>query len=136
MLSAADLQRLRALNFGFRTLNRPLTEDVIAAEIRRYDPAEAAEVSRRIRATAGRDEGVDALRSIHREVVAEFAAAGRKTDAAAERAAFAAYVRRLGRLAKTASVAVAAAGGAPAARPPRRRSALSSWLGRRRSDRA
>src|SRR5438128_9049089 len=48
MVTTAALDRLRALNFGIRTLREPLVPEVLAREIARYDPADAAQVSRRI----------------------------------------------------------------------------------------
>src|SRR5439155_22994865 len=54
MVTTAALDRVRALNFGVRTLREPLAPEVIAREIARYDAADAARVSRRIRAEAGR----------------------------------------------------------------------------------
>jgi hypothetical protein len=59
-------------NFGARLLHRPLDPQVILAEIGRYNAADAAEVSRRIRASAGLDAQVDQLVALYREVLAEW----------------------------------------------------------------
>ena len=73
MVTTAALDRLRALNFGIRTLREPLVPEVLAREIARYDPADAAQVSRRIRAEAGREAAVDEIVGIYGEVLAEHA---------------------------------------------------------------
>src|SRR5439155_1406794 len=73
MVTTAALDRLRALNFGIRTLREPLVPEVLAREIARYDPADAAQVSRRIRAEAGREAAVDEIVGLYGEVLAEHA---------------------------------------------------------------
>lgn len=93
LVTSADLARLRRLNFGIRTLQNELRPDSLAREISRYDAADAAEVSRRIRASADQEETVDELVSLYREIVAEHALAPR--DDAAEWRAAAAYLRWL-----------------------------------------
>jgi hypothetical protein len=55
LVTTGSLDALRQLNFGARTLRRPITVDSIGAEIDRYDPAEAAAVSDRIRQSADVD---------------------------------------------------------------------------------
>ncbi|HEV7588089.1 MAG TPA: glycosyltransferase [Longimicrobium sp.] len=94
MVTTANLDRLRPLNFGVRTLNEPATPDVLAREIARYDPADAAAVSRRVRETAGTGALVDELVALYREVVAEHRA-GPADDPAAEQRAAAAYLQWL-----------------------------------------
>jgi hypothetical protein len=69
MVTAADFDRLRRLNFGIRALRLPLTPAALIAEIARYDAADAAEVSRRVRATADREDAVDALVALYRGVL-------------------------------------------------------------------
>jgi hypothetical protein len=93
LVTSADLARLRRLNFGIRTLQNELRPDSLAREISRYDAADAAEVSRRVRASADREETVDELVALYREIVAEHALAPR--DAAAEWRAAAEYLRWL-----------------------------------------
>jgi hypothetical protein len=94
MVTVADLDRLRRLNFGIRSLKRPLTSGRVMAEIERYDPADAAEVSRRIRASAGRDAIVDDLVLLYRSVIDEW---GRRppADSDAEGRAASRYLRSL-----------------------------------------
>jgi len=94
MVTASELDHLRPLNFGIRTLRKPISPDVLAQEIDRYDPRDAAEVSRRIRETAGRAAVVDELITIYQEVIAEQKSLGVCSLQAEERAA-AVYFRWL-----------------------------------------
>jgi hypothetical protein len=94
MVTAAEFDRLRALNFGVRTLRGPLDPELIAREVARYDPRDAAEVSRRVRAVAGRELAVDGMVALYEEVIAEYAARG-GDDARAEGRAAADYILRL-----------------------------------------
>jgi len=91
MVTTNNLDRLRPLNFGIRALREAVSAEALAREIARYDANDAAEVSRRIRATAGRDAVIDELVSIYQEVLAE--SAGRPNDAIAEYRAASAYLR-------------------------------------------
>ena len=97
LVTRADFDRLRPLNFGIRTLRHPLTADFLAGEIARYDAADAAEVSRRLRATAGIDEAVDRLLGLYTEVLAEHQEKGTPSAAetVAEDQSAAAYLRWL-----------------------------------------
>jgi hypothetical protein len=94
LVTAAELDGLRRLNFGIRTLRHPVTPDVLADQIQRYDPADAAEVSRRLRATAGIDDAVDRLLALYQTVLAEHRRAGNPPPADESRAA-SAYLRWL-----------------------------------------
>ncbi|HEY3136471.1 MAG TPA: glycosyltransferase [Blastocatellia bacterium] len=94
MVTTDELDRLRPLNFGIRTLRNPLDADVLAAEIARYDPADAAEVSRRIRASAGLDTAVDEIISLYQEVISEYASAS-EDNADDEQHAASRYLRWL-----------------------------------------
>jgi hypothetical protein len=51
MVTAGELDRLRRLNFGIRTLREKVDADVLEKEIARYDAADASTVSERIRET-------------------------------------------------------------------------------------
>jgi hypothetical protein len=55
LVTTRDLDAMRELNFGFRLLQRPITEETIGAEIDRYDAEDASKVTDAIRATAGVD---------------------------------------------------------------------------------
>ena len=87
LVTSAELDRLRALNFGIRTLREPATPEHFAAELARYDAADAARVSARIRREAGRDAVVDELVTLYREVIAEQQARGDETPREARAAA-------------------------------------------------
>jgi hypothetical protein len=94
MVTSQELARLRVLNFGHRTLRAPLEPEAIVREIKRYDPQDAAKVAREIRATAGREQMIDEIVALYREIVEEHAAAA-PPDRAAERRAVATYLRSL-----------------------------------------
>jgi hypothetical protein len=94
LVTSADFDGLRRLNFGIRTLRNPVTPDVLADQIGRYDPADAKEVSRRLRATADIDEAVDRMLALYEAVLAEHRQAGNPSAAEESRAA-AAYLRWL-----------------------------------------
>ena len=94
MVTAGELERLRALNFGVRALREPLDAGRLALEIERYDPSDAAEVSRRVRASAGREAALDELVCLYEEVIAEYKSRG-GDDARAEGRAAASYLRQL-----------------------------------------
>jgi hypothetical protein len=67
--------------------------EAVARELARYDPADAAAVSRRVRETAGHETLVDGLLDLYTEVLAE--RAGAVDDPAAELRAASRYVQRL-----------------------------------------
>jgi Glycosyltransferase Family 4 len=91
MVTTENLDRLRPLNFGIRALREAVSVEALAREIARYDANDAIEVSRRIRATAGRDAVIDELVSLYHEVIAE--SAGQPHDTIAEYRAASAYLR-------------------------------------------
>jgi Glycosyltransferase Family 4 len=95
MVTTRDLARLRSLNFVGRAVREPLRVEGLEREILRYDPADAEEVSRCIRATAGRDGAVDQLIALYHETIAEWRTTG-PGDRAAEWHAAARYLRRIG----------------------------------------
>jgi len=94
MVTAADFERLRALNFGYRALSGPLDPGRIAEEIARYDPADAGIVCARLRAEANAETAFDAMVDLYREVIAEFGRS-EKLPPAVEMRAAAAYLRSL-----------------------------------------
>lgn len=55
MITSESLDAMRELNFGARTLQRPITAETAGAEIDRYDAADATRVADRIRAMADLD---------------------------------------------------------------------------------
>ncbi len=94
LVTTDEFDRLRRLNFGVRTLRGSVDAGVIEKEIARYDASDAAEVSRRLRATAGRDAAIDQVVALYQEVIEEFAG-GAKRDHDAEGRAEAVYLRDL-----------------------------------------
>ncbi|HEU4596804.1 MAG TPA: glycosyltransferase family 4 protein [Pyrinomonadaceae bacterium] len=93
LVTKAELERLRRLNFGLRVLRSEVSAEVLTREIERYDAGDATEVSREIRARAGRTEAVDEIVALYEEVIAEHRTTA--TDAAAEGRAAAEYLRQL-----------------------------------------
>jgi hypothetical protein len=87
LVTSAEIDGLRRLNFGIRTLQNPVTADILAAQIQRYDPRDAAEVSRRIRATAGIEPAVDRMIELYEGVLAEHRQSGNPPAAEESRAA-------------------------------------------------
>lgn len=87
MVNTQNLNWLRRNNLGIRVHNRPLTSEILSAEIQHYDPNEAARVCREVRATAGLDGMVDELLGLYDAVLDQ----GLETtgnEAAAESVAF------------------------------------------------
>jgi len=94
LVTTGELEHLRRLNFGVRAMRGQLDAGALAREVARYDPKDAAEVSRRIRASAGIEFAVDEIVALYREVIDEYAAGFERDDAAEGRAA-AAYLHWL-----------------------------------------
>jgi hypothetical protein len=92
MVDSRGLRRLRELNFGIRAMRREITAENLGRELARYDPAEAAEVSRRLRAEADLESTVDRLLALYAEVVEEQARLG-EPDAGEIGRAASAYLR-------------------------------------------
>lgn len=70
-LATSDvLEAWRIRNFGVSVLTRPVTTEAIAAEIARYDAADAAIVSGRIRDVATLPAYLDRVEALHREIAA------------------------------------------------------------------
>lgn len=92
MVTSSELDQLQRLNFGIRALRDKVDPQVILRELARYDPVNAAEVTRRVRATSGVDRVVDQIVDLYQEVLAEY----RLTDgngATSEGVFAAAYLR-------------------------------------------
>jgi hypothetical protein len=71
MVTASEFDSLLALNFGVRALQNKMDSDLIGREIDRYDAQDAADVSCRIRSSAGREAAIDQLVALYEEVLAE-----------------------------------------------------------------
>ena len=92
MVTTANFATLRRLNFGMRALSEAPMVEGIGRELARYDAADAAAVSRQVRAIAGDELLLDRLLAVYAEVLAEPA---RDPDLASEQQAAAAYLRLL-----------------------------------------
>jgi hypothetical protein len=68
-VTSANFDILRRRNFGLRSLADRVTVERLIAEIRRYDPADAALVSRRARQDANLDSLLDRLELLYTEVL-------------------------------------------------------------------
>lgn len=90
------LERLRLDNFGTRAMNGRSTPEEfgrdVEAALARYDAAEAARVSERVRAEAGRERFIKEFVELYESVIAEHAAHPSRDEEAEARAA-AAYLR-------------------------------------------
>lgn len=93
MVTTQNLDALRPLNLGNRALRTTPSVEVIAREVARYDAADAAAVSRRIRESAGHEHLVDGLLDLYAEVIEE--RAGAVDDRVAELRAAGRYLEEL-----------------------------------------
>lgn len=93
LVTSANFDALRPLNFGEACLNRPLTAPNMSLALSGYDPVDAARVSRRVRSEAGLEETVDHLLEVYRLAIEN----QRKSacDAEAESKAAAEYMGEL-----------------------------------------
>ena len=73
MVNTDNLESLRELNFGIRTLNKTIDPEAIFNEIQKYDSDDAQKVSRRIRSSADKELVVDKLLALYQEVIEEYA---------------------------------------------------------------
>ncbi|HJX83180.1 MAG TPA: glycosyltransferase family 4 protein, partial [Candidatus Angelobacter sp.] len=69
MVTSANFDSLRKMNFGAGVLVNPLRSEHIRMEIGRYDPADAAEVSRRVRKEAGLADAVTRWLALYSSVL-------------------------------------------------------------------
>jgi hypothetical protein len=65
LVTSARYDTLRALNFGYRSMTEPLTEEHIGAQIDDYNATDASRVSGRIRTEATLSRNVDTLLSVY-----------------------------------------------------------------------
>lgn len=94
LVTSGELDRLRRLNFGIRTLSEKVNPDLLAREIARYDPIDAAEVSRRIRSSADLNDVLDDAVALYHKVIEKFRA-GPPSRPEEENLAVAEYLRWL-----------------------------------------
>lgn len=93
MVRTSELDRLRRLNFGIRTLQKPMSAETIAAELALYDADDARAVSNRIRESASADALHASLLAMYERVIAEHA--GASADWPAESRAAATFLHDL-----------------------------------------
>ncbi len=72
MVTSGELQPLRDYNFGRRTLANPITPAFLREQIARYDPADAAKVTRVLRNSAGRDNFIDAILQVYQDSISRY----------------------------------------------------------------
>jgi hypothetical protein len=70
LVTAEAFDTLRVMNFGHQALTSPLTADALVSQIARYDAADAARVSARVRTEASLEVSLDRLQTIYRECIA------------------------------------------------------------------
>jgi hypothetical protein len=92
LVTSDRLDHLRRNNLGLRTLTERATPEAVLREIQRYDPRDAAEVSSRVRETAGLEAAIDRLIGLYEEVLE--ASGSASPDPEAELRAASAYIRR------------------------------------------
>jgi hypothetical protein len=106
LVTTANFPALRRFNLGRRTLLAPVTTDGLLCAIQGYDAADAAAVSRMVRASAGLAAAVEEMLALYREILAEHTAAP-PANAAEELRAAAEYLAWLAPRAKaTAALAL------------------------------
>ena len=92
MVTTQNLPWLRSNNFGIRILDRPLTPEILSAEINRYDPLDARKVSEGVRAAAGLDSMVDQVLGVYSSTLDDWGK-NLPRDSRAESMAFSAYLQ-------------------------------------------
>jgi hypothetical protein len=88
MVTTSEMSKLRQLNFGVRTLKGALDPEGLVKEIARYDPDDAAEVSRRIRSSAGRQSAINQILTLYNDTLEEFDPRNRDHESEARAEAF------------------------------------------------
>jgi hypothetical protein len=71
MVTSAEFEGLRPLNFGFQAMRDPAQPENLLGQIARYDPQDAARVRDLVRAHAGLDQAAQTLVAIYQEVIEE-----------------------------------------------------------------
>ena len=71
MVTSAEFDALRPLNFGFEAFRDPLRPGPLLREIARYDPEDAARVRDLLRSRAGLSAAVESLVSTYHEAISE-----------------------------------------------------------------
>lgn len=92
MVTSENFDPLRRMNFGQGVLLNPLRSEYLCAEVDRYDSADAAEVSRRVRTEAGLVHATQRWVELYTDVLAEFRQIN--LDSSSELRALATYFRK------------------------------------------
>ncbi|MGO4213555.1 glycosyltransferase, partial [Terriglobus sp. YAF25] len=71
-VTTTSFDEMRRKNFGRALLTQPLKAEALLHEIQRYDPADAAAVSQRIRSEAGLEEATNQWLAIYTDVLRDF----------------------------------------------------------------
>jgi hypothetical protein len=95
MVSTANVERMLQFGMGTGGLAYPLTVESLSAELERYDPDDAASVSRHVRSVASLEEAVSRLVELYEAVLAEHVGDEGRTADGEERRAAAAYLTSL-----------------------------------------
>ena len=93
LVTSDDFESLRRGNFGIATFRSSLTAGALIREINRYDPADASNVTDRIRSTASLQAAVARIYELYRQVLAEYPS--RSIDGRSEANAASVYLRWL-----------------------------------------
>jgi hypothetical protein len=72
LVTTNELEQLRRLNFGIRTLSEKIDPDLLLRQIERYDASDAAEVSRRFRAGSDLGSVIEDALALYGDVITEY----------------------------------------------------------------
>jgi len=72
LVTTGDFERLRRRNFGIQTLTEKVEADLLVSQIERYDPNDAAEVSRVVRSNCNLESVIDNALSLYTRVIQGF----------------------------------------------------------------
>ena len=92
MVTTQNLEWHRRNNFGIRVLSRPLTIEILSAEIQHYDSLDALKVSQEVRATAGLTGMIDQILGVYTNTLDSWEK-NHLQDPAAESLAFSNYLK-------------------------------------------
>jgi glycosyltransferase involved in cell wall biosynthesis len=126
MVTTSNFAALRKANFGIQVLERPLSRRGLRDEIGQYDPCDAAQVSRRVRQTAGLDLALDQILDVYGAVLAEWQAVSRTALVSEQPASFG-YLRFLSESIRNPGGHLSSAD-FPARSPAQEWTPLRAWL--------
>jgi Glycosyltransferase Family 4 len=86
LVTPESFASLRMLNFGVRTLSRPLTVKSVLEELQRYNASDAARVSALVRANCGLQPAMDRIVELYERVLAQARQCPPRVSMEAERA--------------------------------------------------